>query len=669
MDAHVNHLNAGRGRGKVLSQSRGVALITTLILLGLLGAASLAITLLVSSDTMINGYYRNYRGSFYAAESGANIVVETAKNAILAAANPLSNPPLPAGGSTPSSVTSSYSQYTTSYYSVGDSGSWNGKFELVSMTLPATASKLANQASYCLQASGATGNDAITCDYLYPFTVVVRGQSSGNEDEQIQETGIIHYHSFSGVGASGVQSSFAKWGAFITQFSDCQGPLAQGTMTGPFFTDGQWNFQSSSNPGYTFTGSVGQSGQNVSWWTNNSGCVDSPTAPKGFKAPTFKGGLTIGAPKVVPPTNTYNQAQAILDAKGIPPCTSAPCPAAPAPSAAQMNNELKTAGGTSYPASGTVPNGVYIPYYTNSSGKVYGSDPVNGVGGDGAAGGFYIQGDASVSLSATTNGSGKPTQTYTITQTSGSTTTTTTIVVDSSANGGAGSTTVTQSGLASPVVLSGMPSQLDPNTGQVVSNNDPSGNPVNPTLLYVNGNVTGLSGTVQNNTGITVAASSNINITGDLTYKSSPVTIPADALNSTTDAGVLGIYTTGNINLTPSSNSGNLTVNASLAALSGKTDGTGKSGFCTTAASAISACDPNAGNDNIGTWTIVGGRSEDQAHGVNISQGNTYFDQRFASGSFGPPWFPTAVLQPGSVSQPSSEQTLVSRTSWHELNR
>ena len=32
--------------------------------------------LLVFSDTMINGYYRNYRGSFYAADSGVNVVVE-----------------------------------------------------------------------------------------------------------------------------------------------------------------------------------------------------------------------------------------------------------------------------------------------------------------------------------------------------------------------------------------------------------------------------------------------------------------------------------------------------------------------------------------------------------------------------------------------------------------
>src|SRR5690348_4446558 len=110
MNPHRARLNgAGQGTGAA-SRSKGVALITTLILLGLLGAASLAITLLVSSDTMINGYYRNYRGSFYAADSGVHIVVNTIKNALQSATNVAANPPLPIG-SIPSSVTSSYATY------------------------------------------------------------------------------------------------------------------------------------------------------------------------------------------------------------------------------------------------------------------------------------------------------------------------------------------------------------------------------------------------------------------------------------------------------------------------------------------------------------------------------------------------------------------------------
>ncbi|HKT25961.1 MAG TPA: hypothetical protein VJR04_15245 [Terriglobales bacterium] len=124
-------------------------------------------------------------------------------------------------------------------------------------------------------------------------------------------------------------------------------------------------------------------------------------------------------------------------------------------------------------------------------------------------------------------------------------------------------------------------------------------------------------------------------------------------MNSSTNAGVLGIYTNGNINLYPGSG-GDLTVDASLAALSGVTGGT--SGFRT----------PGSG---IGTWTILGGRAEDQAHSVNISTGNTYYDRRFASGSFGPPWFPTAVPQPGTTTVSPNESISVSRTSWQEASR
>jgi len=274
---------------------------------------------------------------------------------------------------------------------------------------------------------------------------------------------------------------------------------------------------------------------------------------------------------------------------------------------------------------------------------VYGGNPANG--GDGSAGGFYVNGNASISLSATTGGDGtsNATQTYTVKQGSA----TTTIVVDN-----ANSTTTITSGSAN-LALQGVPQQLDPNTGQPITETDPSGITVNPTLVYVNGQITGLNGTVQNDTGITITASNDINITGDVTYLQSPVSIPSDTLNPSTDAGVLGIYTTGNINLYPNSsgsNKGNLTADASLAAI-----GSGTSGFDTPGKS-------------ISTLTIVGGRIEDQAHTVSISAGNTYYDRRFAN-NFGPPWFPTAVPQPGTNAVPASQTIAVKRSSWREVNR
>src|SRR5580692_11138318 len=54
--------------------NRGVALVVTLLLLFLMSVLGLAAVLTSSSDLLINGYYANYRASFYAADSGINIV-------------------------------------------------------------------------------------------------------------------------------------------------------------------------------------------------------------------------------------------------------------------------------------------------------------------------------------------------------------------------------------------------------------------------------------------------------------------------------------------------------------------------------------------------------------------------------------------------------------------
>ncbi len=64
---------------------RGIALATTLLLVTLLSAMSLAMVLSVSSDMLINGYYGNERGSFYAADSGATIARQAIISGVLAA--------------------------------------------------------------------------------------------------------------------------------------------------------------------------------------------------------------------------------------------------------------------------------------------------------------------------------------------------------------------------------------------------------------------------------------------------------------------------------------------------------------------------------------------------------------------------------------------------------
>ena len=186
-----------------------------------------------------------------------------------------------------------------------------------------------------------------------------------------------------------------------------------------------------------------------------------------------------------------------------------------------------------YPSTGSVPNGVYIPYHTSGTARSGQACPCYGSNGSpgGYAGGFYVQGNASIKLIASTGGDGttNATQTYQITQSG----TTTTIVVDNTV----GTTTVISG--STTLSLQGVPTQLNPNdtTPTVMTQTDPSGSVVNPTLIYVNGAITGLTGNwsesapvpaIQNDTGVTVAASGSISITGDLTYAQLPVSVPSD---------------------------------------------------------------------------------------------------------------------------------------------
>lgn len=656
-----NHATGRRHHQSHSSPERGIALLITLGLLALLGAASLAVIFLTSSDAMINGYYRNYRGSFYAADSGINVVVEAMKDAVANSANTSvtgATPPLPISGTLVSAgatgtagpattVAAAYAPYVASPYIIGDNGSWNSQFQLTAAPTLSTPTY-----GYSIDCSGdascpGDGTGVYTWNFQYPYQITVKGQSSGSEAEEITETGVIQYSFSPGSKASGGLPSFSKWAGFIDQFTLCDAALVPGTSYGPFFTNGSWNFGNYTSPGYTFEGAVGQQGSQVGYI--NGGCTKGGvTAPRGFHQPTFAQGFQINQSKIDEPADSYNQEEAVIDGKG---CTSVPCSATDESKvAAEASSVLRTVGGTPYSSSTT---GVFIPMHADSSspsGFDFGGAP--SVTGSTGSGGLLVNGNASVTLTASTDGAHNPTQTYTISQTTGSgrssTTTTTTIVVDTATN----TTTVTQ-GSGSPLVLPGVPTQLNPTTGATITQTDPSGVTVAPTMVYVNGTITSLSGTVQNATGVTITATSDIDVTGNLTDVSQPVN-SSDQLVSNTSAGVLGIYTNGNVNLEPSSNGGNLTIDASIAMLSGNQNDQGTSGLET------------PGN-SVGTLTIMGGRSEDQAHSVNMSASNTMYDQRFA-GNFGPPWFPTAVPTSGTPSIPSNLSMTVYRTSWQQTS-
>src|SRR5208282_2254498 len=135
--------------------------------------------------------------------------------------------------------------------------------------------------------------------------------------------------------------SYAYYGAFITNYPPCLGPLVPGTMTGPMFTDGAWGFM----PGgqYIFTDPVGQQDADASYWDSNWNCWQSPnasfTAPNGQTiAPQFQEGFNVGQPPITQPNDSFSQEWAAIDGKGTGEATAQP-------TIANLQANMKTVAG------------------------------------------------------------------------------------------------------------------------------------------------------------------------------------------------------------------------------------------------------------------------------------------------------------------------------------
>ena len=242
---------------------------------------------------------------------------------------------------------------------------------------------------------------------------------------------------------------------------------------------------------------------------------------------------------------------------------------------------------------------------------------------------------------------------YTIVQ--GGVTTTVTV---SPTGLGSGTTTI-QTGTAAPNVIQGVPTMIDPNTGATTEN---------ATMLYVNGNITSLTGpgeyqtAINNGQAVTVTASGNVTVTGDIRYATEPVTTSAnqtvngtqyptaDTLIPTNNTGqVLGIFTaTGDIQMNNSQSDANLEIDASIAMISQG----GGGGWI------------NVG-PQINTLNVVGGRIANVAKSGNAITRNIFFDQRFAGGAFAPPWYPSTTVTASNTNSSSFTPPTVQRLSWN----
>ena len=176
----------------------GVALLTTLLLLLLLTGLSLAMVISVRSDLLVNGYYRNFRGSFYAADSGLNIVRADMVARIFAAvpANvPINTPPIPAN--TDQNVLKAINDaYTPNYQITGSgtvAGSWPASFNIdpdpnqTKLTQLSCTPKGPNGTNWGTCANPL--NNPPSYSYDFSYSVATIGQTRGGEKATMNDIG------------------------------------------------------------------------------------------------------------------------------------------------------------------------------------------------------------------------------------------------------------------------------------------------------------------------------------------------------------------------------------------------------------------------------------------------------------------------------------------------
>ena len=638
-----------RAAGK--KHERGVALITALMLLLILSGLSIVMVLSTNSDMMTNGYYRNSRSSFYAGDSGVNTARVDLMNYLVSQVNSgySTSTPAYANGATTAGAAQTYIQNTyggsnVRYLTGSGQGqaanSYPASFTVTAITVGTPVCSLigGNNGATCAAPSFQNGLSAYGWEYSFPYSLTAQGKAQNGAGTNITDGGNLVVDAT--LSASGTKTSFAAWGMFINNYAICSSPLVNGTITGPVFTNGSWNFRSG---GYIFTDLVGSAGSKAGYEAGS--CAQSSTGSGNGISPTFQKGYAWGQPSVPLPTDDYSQAQAVLDGKGV---------ASGSPTNAQLHASLMNVTQTAYPSGGTS-SGVYLPYSI-----VNGTPIFNG-------GGIYIQGNSTVKLSTlgscTKTGTGtcapggSYSEVYTITQ--GSTTTTVTV------NLGTNTTTMTSGG--NTVNIAGVPEQYDPTTGALIG---PA------TMLYDNGAITGLTGpgqgvpAVQDGTALTVTANGDVTVTGDILYKTEPVSQtqnqvpgqPADTLIPNSNNGQsLGIFTAnGNVNMNNGQANGNLEIDASIATLCASGGGCSASN-----SGGLQNWNPSCGcsGPGINTLNIVGGRIQNNIMNIGASIRNVYFDRRYAGGGFSPPWFPSTSVGAGTLA-PSGVQINAQRYQW-----
>lgn len=449
-----------------MNSKRGVALAVSLMSMAFLTTLATAFVMVAMQEKRMYDVERSAAKALYAAESGAHaalndldiIINRNMRDTVRYASNP-------------SVVASNMTSYVNAANSLGMLVAYvkNDGVALLSQDgaqairtgtrvyLEHNVDTTADFTTYITQKSPPIVVSANVWDFSFFYKV----QSTGQHGSQVRK--VCLYGDF----VIRVQKdSFTRYALFTNRQTMPNGTQVWFTSTayfaGPLFTNGQYNY--AYNPGGTFLDTVAQHLTRANFYNRGNQLSLDANANGTIDVPTFTEGFERGVPTVSTPTDSSSESTMVVEAIHAahnPPTTS----------------DLS-------PYSNT---GIYLP-----------------VSGSTLTGGIYVTGNASIStrvvsasdMSDPYRNTCPDCQAITITSSNG---VTKNIALNRSTN-----TTLVATGNNAPVTYTGLPDGAS-NIG---------------TLIYVKGNITALSGTVESNNQMTIAASNSMTINNNLRYES-----------------------------------------------------------------------------------------------------------------------------------------------------
>ncbi len=651
---------------KIKNQSRderGIALISALMISGILLALGMAVALSTTTDTITTRSQRVGEQAFFAADAGVAIARRALFTAIQEEIEAIRDGKAsygthgftyigaaPAAGEfpdlqvVPDPTTTNWANHQF-YIHVQNRASQlsqvtkrdNRLKELSGARF--TAEFLPLSGSVTLRTTPGDARYAVE-EVLLRYSIRVTGTTEAGGRSSVIETGRLSTSiNLINLTASATDRnfSFSGFGAFFDNGdTNATSALASGTFTGPVHTNTHFAFRPDWDVRF----------RNIVSQVDNYIRYDSSSFSQGQRSIPSKDieGIDISTEgykktNVVPlPDNDFSQEYAVINATGITDRKTDGTPVDP-PAKIPVDGHGKPL--PVFDSAGRVTVDVLAANLRDSANKepsIQGSgsnrklaDGVYISSGDGSkitGAGIYVQGDAD-DVQLYVSGSD---QYYVIKQGSK----TTTVQVNSSTN----QTTIT--GGSKTATYTGVPTDKS----------DPT-HPKPGLSFYVSGSIKGLHGGIggaagstakpalASGTRLTITAQRDIVVTGDIKYADPVANSDGTAVSNISSVqNVLGIFTNdGNVELAPNTSyvSGpgrSLEINAAI--VSFNKNSSNDSGGIEGSITYTGSTSPGSSDK----WKLVGSRVQSKINNIGYSKRDIFFDTRFAGGKFGPPFFP-----------------------------